>query len=499
MTIADDPGATVESPISDVVRAGHDIDCLIVGSGTAGVTTALALADRGLRVVIVEAGPLGLWSHIANARLGDSGGLAARVSSAATIPIPWCSEASAGGGGAEWEVPTWLAVGGRTLYWSGTTPRYQAWDFDDWPLTAADMSTHYERAESLIKVSGSADPHRPPCYDSGRLRTAIEQLTAAGWPARPTPAAVDTAADRTFGAGFDSSTARLLASEHLGWFSEGALVSLIAETVATKLLLDGDRLSGIEALDRRTGSRVVLRARHVVLAGGAVQSTRLALVSGLGADNPFAGRYLSDHLFLEGVVEFGEPGPDGPFSLLIDPAPDRPYQIQVQGCLGTTSYYKTPSGASGADIGGGPVTLAAFGVASTSAGNHVTLGDRDDPDYGSMQNMRVVCGRSAEDESRLAAMRDGAVRAVADFGARLTDVKVHRPGVALHEVGGLRMSGDADSGVTDPFGQFWQVRNLSVADAAAFPSQGAANPYLTITAWSLRHAEALASRLDAGT
>ena len=108
----------------------------------------------------------------------------------------------------------------------------------------------------------------------------------------------------------------------------------------------------------------------------------------------------------------------------------------------------------------------------------------------------MIYDRSAEDEKCLAAMQESAGRAAAVLGARLGSPLVHPPGVALHEIGGLRMSDDARSGVTDTCGQFWQVQNLSAADASVFPSQGAANPYLTITAWSLRHADALARRLS---
>ena len=491
----DNSRSPVESSITEVARGGDDVDCLVIGSGTAGVTTALALADQGFRVVIVEAGPLGLWSHVANARFGDGGGLAAKVSNSAAIPVSWFGDEQAGDGETGWQVPTWLAVGGRTLYWSGTTPRYQAWDFDDWPITADEMARFYVRAESLIKVSGSGDGHRPPFYQSGRQRMAIEQLLEAGWPARSTPAAVDTSADRTLGAGFDSSTARLLASDHLGDFSDGARVSLIVQAVVTRLVLEADRLTGVEVLDRRNDSAVTLRARHVVLACGAVQSARLALRSGLGELNPHVGRYISDHLFLEGVVEFGDPGPDGPFSLLIDPTPDRAYQVQIQGCLGTSSYYKTPSGASERGTGPALVTLAAFGVGAVRREHRVALSSGGDRAYGGIQDLRVIYGRSADDEACLAAMRDGAARAVEAFGARLSNIQVHPPGIALHEVGGLRMSGDEQTGVTDTFGQFWRVRNLSAADASVFPSQGAANPYLTITALSLRHAEALSRRL----
>ncbi len=299
---------TFESPLWQVARGGDEIDCLVIGSGTAGVSTALSLAEHGLRVVMVEAGPLTLLSHIANVRLDSAGGLAAKVSDSATIPVEWSSSETAPG----WRVPAWVAVGGRSLFWHGVTPRYQSWDFDEWPIDADDMAGFYDQAESLIRVSGAGDAQRPPFHQSGRQRRAIEQLVAAGWPARPTPLAIDTRADRRLGAGYDSSTARLLASEHFGDFAAGALVSLVAHAVATRLLLEGDRVGGVEVLDRRSDSRVVLRARHVVLAGGAVQSTRLALSSGLAALNSLVGCYISDHLFLEASVEFGEPEPDEP-------------------------------------------------------------------------------------------------------------------------------------------------------------------------------------------
>ncbi|MEP5606887.1 MAG: GMC oxidoreductase, partial [Marinobacter alexandrii] len=99
---------------------------------------------------------------------------------------------------------------------------------------------------------------------------------------------------------------------------------------------------------------------------------------------------------------------------------------------------------------------------------------------------------------KVLAEMDAFLPKVADaIDADLIRTQVNPLGAALHEIGGLRMSAEPEAGVTDTYGQFWRLPNLSVADSAAWPSQGSANSYLTITAWSLRHAEGVLARLSA--
>ena len=128
------------------------------------------------------------------------------------------------------------------------------------------------------------------------------------------------------------------------------------------------------------------------------------------------------------------------------------------------------------------MVLAAFGVGSARKQNRVVLSGDSDVTCVGMQGFRVIYDRSADDETCLAAMQKAAGQAGSCAWRPAGEPTRHPPGVALHEIGGLRMSDDARSGVTDTRGQFWQVQNLSAADASVFPSQGAANPYLTITA-----------------
>ena len=55
-----------------------------------------------------------------------------------------------------------------------------------------------------------------------------------------------------------------------------------------------------------------------------------------------------------------------------------------------------------------------------------------------------------------------------------------------HLVGAARMSAKAEDGVCDKFGRTWDVENLFVMDGSVMPTQGSANPGLTIQALAAR-------------
>jgi choline dehydrogenase-like flavoprotein len=61
-----------------------------------------------------------------------------------------------------------------------------------------------------------------------------------------------------------------------------------------------------------------------------------------------------------------------------------------------------------------------------------------------------------------------------------------------HLVGGCRMGSDPERSVVDSDHRAWEVPNLFIADGSVMPTQGSANPALTIMALASR----LAERLD---
>jgi choline dehydrogenase-like flavoprotein len=62
-----------------------------------------------------------------------------------------------------------------------------------------------------------------------------------------------------------------------------------------------------------------------------------------------------------------------------------------------------------------------------------------------------------------------------------------------HLVGGCRMAADDRSGVVDHNLRSFAVPNLFITDGSVMPTQGSANPVLTIMALAARAAQFLAS------
>jgi choline dehydrogenase-like flavoprotein len=67
--------------------------------------------------------------------------------------------------------------------------------------------------------------------------------------------------------------------------------------------------------------------------------------------------------------------------------------------------------------------------------------------------------------------------------------------VSAHVMGGCGMSGSEKKGVTRPDGIHWQLENLSIHDGSLFPTSIGANPQLSIYGITNRLAQALAKRL----
>ena len=137
-----------------------DTVVVIIGSGAGGGTLANELAQRGIKVVILEAGPRHEIEDFVNDEWESFGQLA------------WKDMRTTAG---SWRVhrdfpnlPAWIvkAVGGSTVHWAGASLRFQEHEFKtrtvygairganlmDWPITLKDLEAYYAKADvALLK------------------------------------------------------------------------------------------------------------------------------------------------------------------------------------------------------------------------------------------------------------------------------------------------------------------------------------------------------------
>jgi len=242
--------------------AGADI--VIIGAGMAGLALAADLVERTeASVVVLEAGPDAGHCHIRQACSEDEANSLWLMPG--TDPCFWRPYRTSG--------PHYLGisglrrrVGGRSLYWGGALLPMDAWAFDEsWPAdVVADLTTGEK---------GSA-----PLFDA--ITDEIRDWTATA----PLPTAAPfMLAGRRFG-----PTPHATRREGSRWAAYSPL-SRIDPMATYPVIVPGAFVLGVLMnAGRAVGVRTTagdIAASHVVLAGGTVENSRLALQA-LAEANP---------------------------------------------------------------------------------------------------------------------------------------------------------------------------------------------------------------------
>jgi choline dehydrogenase-like flavoprotein len=121
--------------------------------------------------------------------------------------------------------------------------------------------------------------------------------------------------------------------------------------------------------------------------------------------------------------------------------------------------------------------------------NRVTLSDL--PDRHGIPVARLDYSQCDNDRANVAYGKETLRRIWEGAGAQDT-LTIDR---YAHLIGGARIGTEPDASVCDPHHRIWDTPNVFVADGSALPTQGAANPALTIMAASSRLAQRLAGKL----
>jgi choline dehydrogenase-like flavoprotein len=502
-----------------------EVDLAIVGCGAGGATLAQRMARRGWRVIALDAGPF--WDPDADWVSDEAGShhlywTEPRVIDGAD-PVPLGSNNSGRG------------VGGSMVHYAGYTPRFHPSDFAtwtndgvgaDWPIGYPDLRPYYQQIEEELPVAGQdwpwgdphSYPHRPhPVGGNGEV--FLRGARAAGIEARVGPVAITNG---RFGnrphciyRGFCLQGCKVNAKA-------SPLITHIPDALARGAEIRPDSMvTGIEVDDRtgralgvhymRAGVPRFQRASVVAIAGYSIETPRLLLNSasrrfpeGLGNDFDQVGRYLmvqgapqTAGRFDAEVRMYKAPPPEVSSEQFYETDPSQPYRrgfaIQTVSPLPITwAEHVAAQGHWGAALRAymsDYVHWACLGSLCEflpQPDNRVTL-DSERDRYG-LRVARLSYSQCDNDRQLMRAAQ-GVMEQILRAAGADEVITIDR---YAHLVGGARMAADERHGVVDGDCRTFAVPNLYITDGSVLPTQGSANPALTIMAVTARAADRLA-------
>lgn len=554
-----------------------DADVVVVGAGAGGLAAAWRLTTQGVRVTLIEAGRQYLPyedypQSQENFELRD---------------FPYDPERDATGrprygfGTAQVVGPEWdpyrshnrvfgrsvvgdrrrfaryqhvRGVGGSTLHFQGEAHRYHPHALAmrarfgvgvDWPLPYAELERYYDLVEQQIGVAAPADNEwRPrmtaPVLPPHRLSYASQRLAPAfaaiGAPLLPNSLAIlpqpydgrppcNYCNSCTHGCPLGDK-----GSADVVWLPAAQAtgrLELVTEAQALHVEVDASGQAAGVVYCKADGSQARARGRAIVLAGGAIETPRLLLLSasgrfphGLANGNGQVGRQLTEHLVWSAAAILpervdahrGQPIDGTAWRFAVPAASPRGYVggfrlSTAHGALdlrGPAAYAerfvdgfgRTHQQRMTAQFGHA-VGLLAMGEWLPNDDTYVDL-DPSQRDAAGLPVARLHSHLGENERLLLRHMADMTRALVAAVpGAEIVEetsaLDVFAP---AHVLGTCRMGSDLRTSVADVDGISYEVPNLAFADGSLVPSSGSGDsPSLTIMALAVRAADRLLARI----
>ena len=514
----------IEKPLKPLVPEGDttlEADVCVVGSGAGGSVMAARLAERGLKVVVLEAGgyfdepDFNQLEMVAYQNAYWRGGPTPTADMNISLQAGSC------------------LGGGTVINWTNAL-RTKPWVREQWErefglegIAGPEFDRHLDAVWERLGVNDRCSELNGP---QTRMKEGAEAL---GWSfstvtrnADPERYSFDTAGYMGFGD--QSGSKRSTLKTYLQDAAERG-AELVTRCWAERIVVENGRAAGVEAVwsDPETGraAKVVVHAPQVVVAAGALESPALLLRSQIGG--PAAGDHLRLHPC---TATFGfYPGDQqawkgAPHAGLVDEfaGADDGYGFLIEGAQYTTavagSAVPFTTGAEhkqvmakfrhGAtliglvrDHGHGRVTVdhAGMGVPSYSLSD-----ERDLRNTHHAIEVQLKLHEAAGAQQVMALAAGLPIWRWGDdmdaYVARVQRIPLRAGGWKLfsaHQMGSCRMGADPQTSVAGPWGELHDTAGVWIGDASAFPTSSGTNPMITIMALAHRNAEAVAAAAPA--
>lgn len=513
------------------------VDVLIIGSGHAGGMAAKILTEKGIRCLMLNAGPVANVSRDAQRKpayelpfrgFKPPGRLEHVFQSSGYNANVWVDEE---------EVPytfnpdhpyNWVRVrlfGGRSLFWSRQSFRLSDYELkgkshdgfgDDWPLDSAELAPFYSRVEEIFQVAGAMDgpPQMPNgnfILDTSPWSLSMQRFIEAGKPLGISVCKQRRAQGRD---GLASSINLLIPDAE----KTGKLTS-IPNAIVREITTDKNTglPNGCHFVDRLSGREMHVNARVVVLAAGTLESTRLLLNSKLANSSGMVGRYLMDQIYGAGItcsVPEARNGRANDKLMGGGAIVPRFRNIQTKHDKFLRGYALNVTSRNGAmeprnfaaygeelqrkldEYHGSAFYMTIMGEVLGRYENHVRIDEKKVDAWGiPVLHIETQYTDNEYNMAKDAVEVGSQLAQSAGFEVLSQNAVPNPPGYSIHEVGTCRMGDDPKRSVLNRWNQSHDHKNLYVVDGAAFVSAGWQNPTMTISALSMRASEHLAGEM----
>jgi choline dehydrogenase-like flavoprotein len=504
---------------------------LIIGSGAGGGTLGNELAQKGIRTLILEAGPrLEREQHIDDERQSFA-------------QLAWLDKRTTSG---SWRIakdsPNFPAnvckvVGGTTVHWGGCSLRVQEHEFRakdvygdieranllNWPLTLDELEPYYDKAEGKMGVTGT---HGIPLLDAdnnqivmaaGAKKVGYKECSTGNMAinSRPRDGRPATVQDGFCYQGIRSNAKWSTLNTEIPKGEATGNLEVRPQCHVLRIEQDkSGKVTGVVYADKQ-GNYHQQRARIICLAGNSIETPRILLNSansryaeGLANSSGQVGRNYMRHMSGAVWAEF-----DKPVRMyrgcIKDERFHRPNREFVGGYYMQTLHlglsFFAARLANNLDLAGwGREYTRTMEVYQYMAGmwlvgedmpqatNRVTLHPTEKDQFG-----MPIPNVHFDDHMNDIAMRNDAYKrgAVVYDAVGATRIIRTPPGPSTHNLGTCRQSARPEDGVCNKWGQTHDIENLFISDGSQFTTGTAENPTLTIVALAIRQADYIADQM----